>query len=190
MTAARTRPGGHLDAVASGIPQGDRTILTRLLILSHSAFSAASTKTPHERRRAQVRAPEPVWVSMPPRWSSLPDSPARGTSPRVELQPCLIGHRAAGFGPGQQYDEVGAITLDAEASGGVSVRDIRYPSDTQGWQCIWVDTYCQNAREGGSAMWLKKYRERSAEETLDAVQPVESLRRAAEEGGCMSHNSG
>jgi hypothetical protein len=26
--------------------QGDRTILTRLLILSHSAFSAASTKTP------------------------------------------------------------------------------------------------------------------------------------------------
>ena len=40
-------------------------------------------------------------------------------------------------------------------------------------------------------MWLKKRRERSAEETLDAVQPVESLRRAAEEGGgCMSHNSG
>src|SRR5262249_25487566 len=59
-------------------PQGDRTILTRLLILSHSAFSAASTKTPHERRRAQVRAPEPVWVSMPPRWGSLPGSPARG----------------------------------------------------------------------------------------------------------------
>src|SRR6516162_3982996 len=28
------------------LPQGDRTILTRLLILSHSAFSAASTKTP------------------------------------------------------------------------------------------------------------------------------------------------
>src|SRR6516165_6417728 len=74
--------------------QGDRTILTRLLILSHSAFSAASTKTPHERRRAQVRAPEPVWVSMPPRWSSLTDSPARGTSPCVGLQPCLIGHRA------------------------------------------------------------------------------------------------
>ena len=80
---------------------------------------------------------------------------------------------------------------DAEASGGVSGRDMRYPSDTQGWQCIWVDTYCQNAREGGSAMWLKKYRERSAEEALEAVQPVESLRRAAEEGGgCMSHNSG
>jgi len=36
---------------------------------------------------------------------------------------------------------------DAEASGGVSVRDMRYPSDTQGWQCIWVDTYCQNAGE-------------------------------------------
>jgi hypothetical protein len=32
-------------------------------------------------------------------------------------------------------------------------------------------------------MWLKKRRERSAEEALDAVQPVESLRRAAEEGG-------
>ena len=32
--------------------QGDRTILTRLLILSHSAFSAAPTMTPHERRRA------------------------------------------------------------------------------------------------------------------------------------------
>jgi hypothetical protein len=40
-------------------------------------------------------------------------------------------------------------------------------------------------------MWLKKRRERSAEEALEAVQPVESLRRAAEEGGgCMSHNSG
>src|SRR4029450_7427535 len=102
---------------------------------------------------------------MPPRWSSLPDSPARGTSPRIVLQPCLIGHRAAGFGPGQQYDGVGEIALDAEASGGVSVRDMRYPSDTQGWQCVWVDTYYQNAREGGSAMWLKKYRERSAEET-------------------------
>ena len=75
------------------------------------------------------------------------------------------------------------MTLDAEASGGVSVRDMRYPSDTQGWQCIWVDTSCQNAREGGSALWLKKDRERSAEETLDAVQPVESLRLAAEEGG-------
>jgi hypothetical protein len=34
--------------------QGDRTILTKLLILSHSAFSAAPTKTPHARRRAQV----------------------------------------------------------------------------------------------------------------------------------------
>ena len=43
--------------------QGDRTILTRLLILSHSAFSAASTTTPHERRRAQVRAPKPVWAN-------------------------------------------------------------------------------------------------------------------------------
>ena len=32
-------------------------------------------------------------------------------------------------------------------------------------------------------MWLKKRRERSAEEALDAVQPVESLRLAAEEGG-------
>ena len=32
-------------------------------------------------------------------------------------------------------------------------------------------------------MWLKKRRERSAEEALEAVQPVESLRRAAEEGG-------
>ena len=83
-----------------GITQGDRTILTRLLILSHSAFSAASTKTPHERRRAQVRAPEPVWVSMPPRWSSLPDSPARGMSPCVGLQPCLIGHRAPVLDPG------------------------------------------------------------------------------------------
>jgi len=30
-------------------------------------------------------------------------------------------------------------------------------------------------------MWLKKRRERSEEEALDAVQPVESLRRAAEE---------
>ena len=38
-------------------------------------------------------------------------------------------------------------------------------------------------REGGSAMWLKKRRERSAEEALEAVQPVESLRRVAEEGG-------
>jgi len=43
--------------------QGDRTILTRPLILSHSAFSAASTTTPHERRRAQVRAPKPVWAN-------------------------------------------------------------------------------------------------------------------------------
>ena len=81
--------------------QGDRTILTGLLILSDSACSAASTKTPHERRRAQVRAPEPVWVSMLPRWGSLPGSPAQGTSLRVGLQPCLIGHRAASFGPGQ-----------------------------------------------------------------------------------------
>ena len=32
-------------------------------------------------------------------------------------------------------------------------------------------------------MWLNKRRERSAEEALDAVQPVESLRLAAEEGG-------
>ena len=32
-------------------------------------------------------------------------------------------------------------------------------------------------------MWLKKRSERSEEEALDAVQPVESLRRAAEEGG-------
>jgi hypothetical protein len=48
--------------------QGDRTILTRLLILSHSAFSAASTKTPHERRRAQVRTPGPGRVSTPVRW--------------------------------------------------------------------------------------------------------------------------
>ena len=32
-------------------------------------------------------------------------------------------------------------------------------------------------------MWLKKRRERSAEEALDAVQPVESWRLAAEEGG-------
>ena len=48
--------------------QGDRTILTRLLILSHSAFSAASTKTPHERRRAQVRTLEPGRVSTPVRW--------------------------------------------------------------------------------------------------------------------------
>ena len=111
-TGALTTPCAGQPPLSHGLlRQGDRTILTSLLILSHSAFSAASTKTPHERRRAQGRAPEPVWVSMPPRWSSLPDSPARGTSPRVELQPCLIGHRAAGFGPGQQYDEVGAITL-------------------------------------------------------------------------------
>ena len=48
--------------------QGDRTILTRLLILSHSAFSAASTKTPHERRRAQVRTLGPGRVSTPARW--------------------------------------------------------------------------------------------------------------------------
>jgi len=32
-------------------------------------------------------------------------------------------------------------------------------------------------------MWLKKRSTRSEEEALDAVQPVESLRRAAEEGG-------
>ena len=50
------------------LEQGDRTILTRLLILSHSAFSAASTKTPHERRRAQVRTPGPGRVSTPVRW--------------------------------------------------------------------------------------------------------------------------
>src|SRR5215470_12451748 len=47
--------------------QGDRIILTRLLILSHSAFSAASTKTPHERRRAQVCTPGPGRVSTPVR---------------------------------------------------------------------------------------------------------------------------
>jgi hypothetical protein len=61
--------------------QGDRTILTRLLILSHSAFSAAPTKTPHERRRAQARAPEPGRVSTPVRWGRQPSAAARRHEP-------------------------------------------------------------------------------------------------------------
>jgi hypothetical protein len=51
-----------------GNTQGERIMLTRLLILSHSACSAASTTTPHERRRAQVRTPGPGRVSTPMRW--------------------------------------------------------------------------------------------------------------------------
>ena len=39
-------------------------------------------------------------------------------------------------------------------------------------------------------MWLKKRRERSAEEALDAVQPVESCVLPQKRVGCMSHNSG
>ena len=61
--------------------QGDRTILTRLLILSHSAFSAAPTKTPHERRRAQVRAPGPGRASTTVRWGRQPSAAARRHEP-------------------------------------------------------------------------------------------------------------
>jgi hypothetical protein len=56
--------------------QGDRTILTKLLILSHSAFSAAPTKTPHERRRAQMHAPGPSRASTPVRWGRQPSAAA------------------------------------------------------------------------------------------------------------------
>ena len=68
MTQDETSPVSSDVSSVSLHAQGDRTILTRPLILSHSAFSAASTTTPHERRRAQVRAPKPVWVSMPCCW--------------------------------------------------------------------------------------------------------------------------
>jgi len=61
--------------------QGDRTILTRQLILSHSAFSAAPTTTPHERRRAQGRAPGPGRVSTPGWWGRQPSAAARGHEP-------------------------------------------------------------------------------------------------------------
>ena len=53
---------------ASVVPQGDRTILTRLPFLTYNVCSAAPTKTPHERRRAQVRTLGPGRVSTPVRW--------------------------------------------------------------------------------------------------------------------------
>src|SRR5215471_5968792 len=94
-----------------GSPQGDRTILTRLLTLSHSAFSAASTKTPHERRRAQVRTLGPGRVSTPVRWGREPSAAARRHEP-VCLAPALP-HWPECFRsrPRQWYDQDGAITL-------------------------------------------------------------------------------
>jgi hypothetical protein len=84
--------------------QGDRTILTRLLILSHSAFSAAPTKTPHERRRAQVRAPGPGRVSTRGGVAYSQALQHGGISPRARLQLCRTGRIASSPEPRQWYD--------------------------------------------------------------------------------------
>ena len=68
--------------------QSDRTILTRLLILSHSVCFTARTKTLHERRRAQVRAPGTDWVYTPAWWGRLRGSAARRHE-TVYLAPAL-----------------------------------------------------------------------------------------------------
>ena len=70
------------------IGQGDRTILTRLPFLTYSVCSAAPTKTPHERRRAQRRAPGPSGVYTPTRWGRLPGCAARRHKPAC-LPPAL-----------------------------------------------------------------------------------------------------
>ena len=68
--------------------QGDRTILTRLPFLTYIVCSAAPTKTPHERRIAQRRAPGPGGVYTPTRWGRLPGGAARRHKPTC-LTPAL-----------------------------------------------------------------------------------------------------
>ena len=70
------------------LPQGDRIILTRLPFLSHSVCYTALTKTLHERRRAQVRAPRTDWVYTPAWWGRLRGSAARKHEPAY-LAPAL-----------------------------------------------------------------------------------------------------
>jgi hypothetical protein len=84
--------------------QGDRTILTRLLTLSYSAFSAASTKTPHERRRA--RCPLRGLAGCPRRCGGAGSQALQhgGMSPRARPQLCRTGRSASGPEPGQWYD--------------------------------------------------------------------------------------
>jgi hypothetical protein len=76
-----------------GWMQGDRTILTRLPFLTYNVCSAAPTKTPHERRRAQRRAPGPGGVYTPTRWGGCQAVQRGDTSSHACLQPCHSGTR-------------------------------------------------------------------------------------------------